>query len=160
MCSLLPMATFSLPALPTFLPLVFISLLAAHSLPLFPSSLSLQFLAPRLLFFFSLRPQRRRGFLLKAVAAVRSAGQGGTQKEAVLFRHTRSLCGCQPPVAALGMVCMCWAYGGSGHTSGKDWGGRRRAWNWEVEELTLGSRMLKSNTDFSEERQLALTFFD
>lgn len=53
----MPTATVSLPGLPTFLPLVFISLLATHSLPLFPSSLPLHALWT----FFYVRARGRGG---------------------------------------------------------------------------------------------------
>lgn len=72
------------------------------------------------------------GFVLKAVEERWWESNTEREREAVLFHHTRSLCGCQPSVAALGMVCMCWASGGAGHTSGKEWGGRWWAWNNEV----------------------------
>lgn len=111
----------------------FFSVLATHS-PLFPSSPSL----PGYFLFF-LRPCEREWILFfKAVAAVRSAGEGGTEREtereALLFHHTRSLCSCQPPVGAPGMECMCWAYAGARYTSGIDWGSQWRAWNGEVVE--------------------------
>lgn len=60
--------------------------------------------------------------------------KGGTQRADVLFHHTRSLCGCQLAVGALGMVCMCWASGVARHTSGKGLGSQWRAWNSKVKQ--------------------------
>lgn len=124
----MPTATFSLPALPTFILMVFISLLATHSLLVFPSSTcSLDiFQCPRTRRQVSLKQLQQRG--------------KDTEREAVLFPHRRSLCGCQPPVGALGMVCMCCASGGARHTSGKEWGGRWGAWNNEVKSWHWGVR--------------------
>lgn len=94
-CRLMPTATFSLPALPTFLPSVLYFSLG-HTL-----NTSFSFLSPGPCFmdiFLCSCTGGGGGGVLKAVAALRSAVEGGTKREAILFPYTRFLCGCQPPM--------------------------------------------------------------
>lgn len=136
----MPTATFSLPALPTFILMVFISLLATHSLLVFPSSTcSLDiFQCPRTRRQVSLKQLQQRG------------------------KDTERGCIVSPQKVPVWLSAPCRGFRHGMHVL-RIWWCKTHIWKrvrrpvggleQRGEELTLGSPRLKSNTVFTEEPQ-------
>ena len=144
----MPTATFSLPALPAFPPIPpGLSLWAKHSLLIFPSSLPLSLLSGHI--SMSVHEVVVVGGLLKAVAAVRSAGTG---------KNTVRGCIVSPHKVPVWLSVPCRSFRHGMHVL-SIWWCKTHIWKrvrqpvggleqWG-EELTLGSQRLKSNKVFS-----------